>query len=138
MISELATAMAAARPEPETSPAAMTGLLSFHFFSPKNLGNNNLLNTILRKGMTPRVVILTLILTPIISFLTLYPWELSSRPYTFSGQFISYFWIIMFFELLGRINPRLRLTKQEMIVFMVVFWLTAGISFIEKRTPTKA
>jgi len=91
----------------------------------------------LKRGITPRVVVLTVILTPLIAFLTLYPWELSSRPYTFSGQFISYFWIILFFEVLGRINPRLRLSKQEMVILMVMFWLTAGISFIEKGTPNE-
>lgn len=63
MISELAMATAAARPSPETSPAAMTDLFSSHLSLPKNLGNTNLLNiepvnkASAQGGVIPRPVI---------------------------------------------------------------------------------
>ena len=91
----------------------------------------------LKKGLTSRVIVLTIIFMPLLLIISFYPINLSSRPWTFSGMFISYFWIILFFEVLGRISPRLRLSKQEMIIFFIPIWILSGISFIEKGTPNE-
>ncbi|MCC6064549.1 MAG: hypothetical protein LM576_01070 [Thermofilum sp.] len=88
-------------------------------------------------GLTPRVLVLLVLITAIYYIPTLYLWNLSDRPYTFSGGFIGYFWIVMFLFFLGRLSPKLRLTKQEAIVLMVPFWILTGISFIEKGTPNE-
>jgi hypothetical protein len=77
-------------------------------------------------GLTPRVLVLMVLITAIYYIPTLYLWNLSDRPYTFSGGFISYFWIIMFLTFLGSLSPKLRLTKQEAVVLMVPFWILTG------------
>lgn len=90
-----------------------------------------------RRGLTPRVLILIVLLTALCYIPTHYLWNLSDRPYTFSGFFVPYFWIIMVLILLGRLSPALRLTPQEAIILMVPFWILTGISFIEKGTPNE-
>lgn len=88
-------------------------------------------------GLTPRVLVAVILITVIYYIPTLYLWNLSDRPYTFSGGFIPFFWIILVAVFLGTLSPRLRLTRQEMTILMVPFWIITGISFIEKGTPNE-
>ena len=90
-----------------------------------------------KSGLTKRVIIISIIVIPIYYLATQFLWNLSGKPYTFSGGFISFFWIVLVSEFLGRVNAKLRLTKQELVLLYVPFWLITGISFLEKGTPNE-
>jgi hypothetical protein len=90
-----------------------------------------------KSGLTRRVIILSLITMPIAIFFSLLLWDLSSKPYTYSGFFIGYFWLVLLNEAVGKINKKWKLTPQEFVVYSIPFFLATGVSFIEKGTPNE-
>lgn len=90
-----------------------------------------------RSGLTKRVIAISIIIMPIAVFLSLLHWDLSSKPYTYSGFFISYFWLMLLNELVGRINKKWKLTPQEFVILSIPFFIATGVSFIEKGTPNE-
>ncbi|MGB9693376.1 MAG: DUF6785 family protein, partial [Fervidobacterium sp.] len=90
-----------------------------------------------KSGLTRRVIILSLITMPIAIFFSLLLWDLSSKPYTYSGFFVSYFWLVILNEAIGKINKKWKLTPQEFVVYSIPFFLATGVSFIEKGTPNE-
>lgn len=90
----------------------------------------------LEHGLTPRVLIILVVLaliTPWFSQITL---RYSSKPSTYSGWFIGMFWIVLFLQLIGLINPKWKLTKGEIAVLFPVFMMVAGKHFTTRGIPT--
>jgi len=84
------------------------------------------------KGLTPRIMVISLIVLLGGYVLAKFNWDFSTRQWTYCGLWISYFWVGLLIEALGRINPRWRLTAAETMILWIPFWLLTGVSFWEK------
>jgi len=89
------------------------------------------------RGLTPRVIIISLIVLLAGYILAKFNFAFSTRPWTYCGLWISYFWIGLIIELIGRANPKWRLTTGEIMILWIPFWLLTGVSFWEKGAPNE-
>jgi len=98
----------------------------------------NLAELKIPSGLTKRVIILSVILLPIMFFIGEFNQQLTTRPWTFSGFWLQYLWILIVNEMVGKINPRWRLSIQEMTVLYIPFWFVVGTYFVLSGTPNNS
>jgi len=90
----------------------------------------------IRKGLTVRVIIILLIVAlagPWISQIIL---RYSIKPWTYCGWFVGMFWIVLFFQAIGLINPKWKLTNAEIAVLFPAFMVISGKHFTTRGIPT--
>ena len=84
-----------------------------------------------KNGLTPRVVVLMLAFLFVGTFFN--QWLQMSRetdPWAWYAMWPAPIYFIAVFELLGRINRRLRLSKQEFTVLLVTMFMLSGINYL--------
>ncbi|HID90562.1 TPA: hypothetical protein EYP44_01215, partial [Candidatus Bathyarchaeota archaeon] len=82
------------------------------------------------RGLTPRSLVISVSLLIISIIIGDIQWLYSEKPWVFHGWFVPFVYIILINEVLGRINKRLRLTSQELLVIFPSMFFAAGKNYV--------
>lgn len=80
-------------------------------------------------GLTKRVIILSIILLPIMLSISSFNVNLTTRAWSLGGFFLSYIYLLLINELVGRIKPSWRLSIQEITVLYIPFIFATGMYY---------
>ncbi|RLE88108.1 MAG: hypothetical protein DRJ67_02990 [Thermoprotei archaeon] len=85
-----------------------------------------------RRGLTVRSAIIGLILLLLAVPVSVMTWLYTSKGGTINAFFVPFLYIILLNELIGRINPKWRLSGQELVVIFPALLLVNSIKYMPK------
>jgi hypothetical protein len=80
--------------------------------------------------LTPQLLAAVIVLTILSDIFAIWFRSLTTKMWTYTGWFIGAFYIVLIFQLLGRLSPKLRLNPGQMLILLLPFWYAAGKAFM--------